>query len=333
MNPSDETLMAYADGELDAATRKQVEESVAADPQVARRLAAHQALRSQLHASFDKVLEEPLPPHLVALVRSAAKGSQVGQVLQFPRQQAQRRAWLQWSSLAASFVLGALLWQLASRMYPTVPITVSKGELVAAGNLARALDSRLVSQQTASDPVQIGLSFRSRQGAYCRTFQLRETAAAGLACHANDDWKVQVLAREATTVQSQYRQAASALPPAFSRLCRKPSPENRWTPRPKHRRAPLAGGPVTEVRSYARAADERRTFSNFARSTPIVNGFAMKSAAPASRLLMSRSRRESPVIRIIGMWARCGEALSCRVSVTPSESVNLISMRMASGCR
>jgi len=216
VNPSDETLMAYADGELDAATRKQVEASMAADPQVARRLAAHQALRSQLHASFDKVLEEPVPPHLIALVRSAAKGSEVGQVLQFPRKQAQRRAWLQWSSLAASFVLGALLWQLASRMYPTAPITESKGALVASGALARALNSRLASQQTASDPVQIGVSFRSRQGAYCRTFQLRDTAAtAGLACHGDDDWIVQVAARAdaSATAHSQYRQAASTLPP------------------------------------------------------------------------------------------------------------------------
>jgi hypothetical protein len=215
VNPSDETLMAYADGELDEATRKQVEVSVAADPEVARRLAAHNALRNQLHASFDKVLEEPVPPHLVALVRSAANASRPGQVLQFPRKQSLRRPWLQWSSLAASFVLGALLWQFASRRFPTGPIAESKGELVASGALARALNSRLASQQTSSDPVQIGVSFRSRQGAYCRTFELRDTAAtAGLACHGDDDWIVQVVAREdaAATAHSQYRQAASALP-------------------------------------------------------------------------------------------------------------------------
>jgi anti-sigma factor RsiW len=213
VNPSDEILMAYADGELDEATRQQVEASITADPQVARRLAAYSALRGRLRAGFDKVIEEPVPPHLVALVRSAAHDSRPDRVLQFPARQTQRRPWLQWSSLAASLVLGALLWQFASRLYPPGPITESKGELVASGALARALNSRLASQQTSSDSVQIGVSFRSRQGAYCRTFQLRETAAAGLACHGNDDWKVQVLAREEMTAQSQYRQAASALPP------------------------------------------------------------------------------------------------------------------------
>jgi anti-sigma factor RsiW len=199
--------MAYADGELDEATRRQVEESVAADPQLAQRLAAHNALRSRLRTDFDPVLQAPVPPHLLALVRSAADGSRPAQV----------RPWLQWSSLAASFVLGALLWQFASRLYPTGPITVSKGGPVASGVLARALDNRLASQQRASDTVQIGISFRSRQGAYCRTFQLRDSAAtAGLACHGDNDWKVQVLAREeaSSTAQGQYRQAASALPPS-----------------------------------------------------------------------------------------------------------------------
>ena len=216
MNPSDETLMAYVDGELDASMRKQVEASIAADPQLARRLAAHESLRSRLRAGFDQVLEEPVPTHLVTLVRSAAQGSRVGQVLQFPRSEQQRRPWLQWSSLAASFVLGALLWQFASRLYPAGPIAESKGELVAAGTLAQALNSRLANQQTAADSVQIGLSFRSRQGSYCRTFQLRDSfATAGLACHGDAGWKVQVLAREAapSMAQGQYRQAASALPP------------------------------------------------------------------------------------------------------------------------
>jgi anti-sigma factor RsiW len=217
VNPSDETLMAYADGELDEATRRQVEESVAADPQLAQRLAAHNALRSRLRTDFDPVLQAPVPPHLLALVRSAADGSRPAQVLQFPARRKERRPWLQWSSLAASFVLGALLWQFASRLYPTGPITVSKGGPVASGVLARALDNRLASQQRASDTVQIGISFRSRQGAYCRTFQLRDSAAtAGLACHGDNDWKVQVLAREeaSSTAQGQYRQAASALPPS-----------------------------------------------------------------------------------------------------------------------
>ncbi len=83
MNFSEETLMAYVDGELDAATREQVEQAVAADPEVARRVAAHQALNRELRAGFDPVLEEPVPARLVSLVRGAHKGSKPGELLQF----------------------------------------------------------------------------------------------------------------------------------------------------------------------------------------------------------------------------------------------------------
>ena len=216
MNVPDETLAAYADGELDASGRERVEASMAADPNVASRVAAHRALRNKLNVQFDKVLSEPVPEYLVALARSASNGSESGRVLKFPPERKRRSPWVQWSSLAASFVLGALLWQIGSRLYPAGPITESNGDLVASGALASALSNRLVSQQTPTQAVQIGLSFRTRQGRYCRTFELQQSeAAAGLACHEEKGWKVEVLTQTASSapVQGPYRQAASALPP------------------------------------------------------------------------------------------------------------------------
>jgi hypothetical protein len=216
VNPSDETLMAYVDGELDVAARAQVEGAIAADPAVARRVAAHVALRGRLRASFDKVLEEPVPAQLLSLVRTPANGPTPARLLQFPSRRAPRRAWLQLSSLAASFVLGALAWQFAAQRYAPEPISANHGEFVASGALARALTGQLAARQIPSDAVQVGVSFRSRQGDYCRTFRLRGSlASAGLACHQNDAWKVQVLAHEdaAAVPTGQYRQAASSLPP------------------------------------------------------------------------------------------------------------------------
>jgi anti-sigma-K factor RskA len=217
MTVSDETLAAYADGELDASGRERVETSMAADPEVAKRIAALRALRNQLNVEFDKVLLEPVPQHLLALARSASTGIKAGKVLEFPAERRQRSPWVQWGSLAASFVLGALLWQFASRAYFARPITESNGHLVASGTLASALSNHLASQQASTDPVQIGLTFRSRQGRYCRTFQLRQSeSTAGLACREANGWKVEVLAQAASSapVQEQYRQAASALPPS-----------------------------------------------------------------------------------------------------------------------
>ncbi len=216
MELPDELLMAYADGELEVPERARVAAAVAADPELARRVAAHRALRSTLAASYSKVLDEPVPDRLASLVRAASTQSNSGQVLPFRRKAVPPRPWLQWGSLAASFVLGALLWQFGSRQYLAGPVVDHNGELVAAGVLARALSSQLAAERAPSLPVQIGVSFLSKGGDYCRTFQLRgATAVAGLACQRDAQWKLEVLTHAPGTAASpQYRQAASALPPA-----------------------------------------------------------------------------------------------------------------------
>jgi anti-sigma factor ChrR (cupin superfamily) len=219
VNLSEETLMAYVDGELDGSTREQVARAVAADPEVARRVAAHQALRGKLRAGFDPVLEEPVPARLLSLVHSAHSGAQPAQVLPLRTRLAPQRSWVQWSSLAASFVLGAVVWHFAMRLTSSGPITENQGEFVASGALEKALDGQLAADQEQSAAVQMGVSFISRQGPYCRTFRLRGSAdAAGLACHENQRWTVQVLAHEpASQAPGQYRQAASDMAPAVLR--------------------------------------------------------------------------------------------------------------------
>ena len=216
MKVPDEMLMAYADGELDAAERARVEAAMAADPELAQRVSAHQVLRRTLAAGFGNVLEEPVPERLASLARSAAVQSPRGQVLPFRRQATAPRPWLQWGSLAASFVLGAIVWQFGTRPYLSGPVVDRNGELVASGVLARALSNQLAADQAASTPVQIGVSFLSKGGDYCRTFQLRgATGVAGLACQRDARWKLEVLTRTAANAASpQYRQAASALPSA-----------------------------------------------------------------------------------------------------------------------
>jgi hypothetical protein len=219
VNLSEETLMAYVDGELDGLTREQVTRAIATDPELARRVAAHQALRAKLRASFDPVLKEPVPDRLLSLVHGAQSGQRPAQVLPFRTRPAPPRPWVQWGSLAASFALGALVWQFALRLNSSGPITAKQGEFVASGALEGALNGQLAADQAQSAPVQIGVSFISRRGSYCRTFRLRGSAdAAGLACHENQGWTVQVLAHESgSQPQGQYRQAGSDLAPAVVR--------------------------------------------------------------------------------------------------------------------
>ncbi|HEV2703375.1 MAG TPA: hypothetical protein VGV09_17235 [Steroidobacteraceae bacterium] len=215
MKLSEETLMAYVDGELDGPAREQVARAVAADPEVARRVAAHQALRGTLRAAFDPVLKEPVPARFLSLVQGTSTGAKPAQVLPFRTRPVPQRSWVQWASLAASFVLGALAWQFALRMNTSDPLSAKQGEIVASGTLERALNGQLAANQAPTAAVQIGLSFISKQGPYCRTFSMRGTDAAGLACRGSAGWTVQVLMHETPSPsKGQYRQAASEMPPA-----------------------------------------------------------------------------------------------------------------------
>jgi hypothetical protein len=226
MTFSDEVLMAYADGELDLRTRAQVEDAMAADPQIARRVAAHQALRNTLRSGFDKVLDEPIPDRLITAARATSRASSEDRVVVPLRPRRARTLafahWArpQWGAIAASFVLGALVWHFGTDWYSSGPITEREGQLLAAGALDKALSNQLASEQPSQAPVQIGVSFRSKGGNYCRTFQVRARAhLAGLACRDEDKWRLEALAQsEAASPgsHSDFRPAASALPSSIA---------------------------------------------------------------------------------------------------------------------
>lgn len=199
----DEVLMAYADDELDPRTREAVEAAMAADPEIARRISQHKALRGRLHSAFDAVLDEPVPARLLQVVVGSRR--------------LRPWSWPEWTAIAASLIVGVIAGRLALlRTGGPGPIVVRSGELLAAGALTDALSTQLASDQTAAGPVRIGITFRSKSREYCRSFSLRQPALAGLACRAADGWRVGVLARTESSPGSQdaYRQAASAMPPA-----------------------------------------------------------------------------------------------------------------------
>lgn len=219
MTFSEETLMAYADNELDSQTRSAVEAAMATDPEIARRIARHKALRGQLRATFDDVLDEPPPQRLIDAARGVPAIRREGNVIPLRRKGPSRRAWPQWASLAASLVVGVIIGRALLRM-PTdgAPVTTSRdGQLLASGTLAQSLSNQLASTQTPEAPVKIGVSFKSKAGTYCRTFTLSEsTTLAGLACRDHEDWRVQVLTQSTQRPQQEgaYRHAGSEIPRA-----------------------------------------------------------------------------------------------------------------------
>jgi hypothetical protein len=97
-------------------------------------------------------------------------------------------------------------------MVPPEPLmTASHGALAAGGTLASALDQQRASTQRESDLVQIGLTFRTQDGRYCRSFALRAADTAGLACRVDGEWQIPVTAA-APASDGGMHQAAS--PPA-----------------------------------------------------------------------------------------------------------------------
>ena len=226
MNFSEETLMAYADNELDSQTRSAIEAAMAKDPEIARRIAQHKALRGRLKSTFDKVLEESPPQRLVHTARGVPAIRREGNVIPLRRKQAQRTAWPQWATMAASLMVGVIVGQVFLHMPGAgAPVVSRNGQVLANGALAQALSDQLVSTQAPDARVKIGVSFKSKAGDYCRTFTMYVSSTlAGLACRDHDDWRVKVLAQNPQSESNSasanangagngtYRQAGTEMP-------------------------------------------------------------------------------------------------------------------------
>jgi hypothetical protein len=222
-NYDDEILMAYVDGEVDAKLRADIDAAIAGDPALARRVERQRAVRAKVSGAFAKVLDQPLPDQLMRAARGAGAAeapASRGNVLQFPARpsRAPSPPWRgrEWAAMAASLLLGAVIsWRLLATG-EGAPIVPGKNSLVAHGGLARALDAQLASEQRGDEAVLIGLTFRGQDGNYCRSFELRATRTAGLACRAGSEWQV-TATDSAAPAAGQMQQAGSALSPAILR--------------------------------------------------------------------------------------------------------------------
>jgi hypothetical protein len=223
MTISDETLMAYADGELDAAARVQVESAMREDPQIEKRVAAHRMLRRRVQAAYSAELSEAIPERLLTAARGATgiRGSKVVNLQEARAAMERSRSrppprQLQWrtaGTIAASLIVGVGLGFFMWGRTEAPLMRGAGGALVARGPLATALSNQLAADQSRNSAVQIGVSFRAKSGDYCRTFALAGAVSpSGLACRHGEEWQVEALTQEPGTVgESGYRTAGSAM--------------------------------------------------------------------------------------------------------------------------
>ena len=222
MKFSEETLMAYADGELDVATREAIEAQMRTDPKLAQQVARYQALRVKLQGAFASALAENVPDRLLAAAQTAPVGNGAGVVSLSAARDARSgvvtRPWAtpHWLAIAASLVIGVVgTWSVLTR--DSSPIVADNGRLIAGSALALVLDTQPGSGHDGAS-MRPGISFVAKSGDYCRTFSIdANDRLAGLACREGEQWRVKALAQGEKPGSGDFRMAASELPPAILR--------------------------------------------------------------------------------------------------------------------
>ncbi len=217
MKISEVKLMAYVDDQLPADERLAVEAAIATDQDAAAYVARQMDLKATLDGIFDPVLQENVPAHLTRAVLetsaqpSANKHQPFSLVTIFGSWR--DRGFL--LPLGAATASGAILGVAIAFGLTGSPVLHSdNGRLVAGGVLASALSSDLAVDTQNDIQARIGVSFRARDGRFCRTFSSEDTqgALAGIACHEGDEWRVAVLSGAESSAGGIYAPAGSALP-------------------------------------------------------------------------------------------------------------------------
>ena len=121
--------------------------------------------------------------------------------------------WVQAAALAATLAVGVFAGNLMTGSLfgggSSDPIQAEGGRLVASADLENALYARLASAPAESGP-RIGLTFRDKSGAICRTFE--DHSASGFACREGGDWRIRSLFQSPEGQSTDYRMASGANP-------------------------------------------------------------------------------------------------------------------------
>jgi len=214
-----ETLDAYVDGELAPDEMTRVAALLGERADFKTYVDSQLALRNRLAVSFAPLMAEPIPDRLQRPLRATPPHLRV---TFWRRWLGEFISWRGGVPLAASLVFGLIVGVAIERSARTeLPFvrSLQNGQVLAQGELAGALNQQLESSDQYDQRARIGISFRSRAGLDCRTFEWRgtTTTANGVACHTGGDWAVAALATTRRTVNDQaaYQMAGAAMPDAI----------------------------------------------------------------------------------------------------------------------
>ena len=206
-----EQIAAFADDQLEGDEKAQVEAAIAADPELAAKVAGHRALKAQLAGHYAPIVDQPVPEHLAAMLKPAreeAPSENVGEgadVVSFAKERQKRglaptlRRWapIAGPAFAASLVLALFQpWQ-------TSPLL----EGYADPELANALDTQLAATQAADAPTRMLLRFENEAGEFCRAYQ--SGSEGGIACRDASGWEIEQQFALEESQATEFRQAGS----------------------------------------------------------------------------------------------------------------------------
>lgn len=220
----DETLMAFADGELDAATRAAVAAAMERDEGVAGRVHLFQSTRRLLKAQTDdgpvagaSALEERIRALAArkAQERAPADGAADVVVLARRRQAPRRSALSSWpfamaASIAAAAIAGVTAYELGQRSAdgasPSFAFEDPRVERV----LASAPSGSEVAVPSIG-VVRMVTTFRDASGQLCREYEVeRDTGVLlGVSCRAEDNWSIRFALATPGSAEGTFRPASS----------------------------------------------------------------------------------------------------------------------------
>jgi hypothetical protein len=221
----DETLMAFADGELDEVTTARVARAIADDPELAKELEMFRSARVSVAEAMQPLVRDPVPAELSLSVaamierdreaRAAANPPPHVMPLHAERVRPRRSpAWLM--PMAAAVVLlagGSGGYFLGSKLTVPVPaefVSIDDPAIIQA--LSEIPSGKAMDVPGTGRTIEPVLSFQLEDGTLCREYKLKDPDAKGvvsIACHEQNNWRTHLL-MAATRSEEGYVPAGSA---------------------------------------------------------------------------------------------------------------------------
>ncbi len=216
---SDETLMAFADGELDAEITARIEAAMETDNNLMARVALFMETRAAAQDALRPMLDEPLPEALLAsvygMVEKADKdshrplGSTDDNVVSLKPISNTRKISL-WvpASIAATIlavttgIAGYFIGEAAHNS-STTGWVADLNEDVVKSKLETLVSGKPLVLEDNAGILTVAATFLDKQGRLCREFEIAnkdQTGYTAIACHEKTQWQLQfVMAKNETS--------------------------------------------------------------------------------------------------------------------------------------